>query len=91
MYAEVLNVGTGQWQVGKIENHTARPLSLDEVQEVCRILNAKPALDAHLLKAIAGKLSEEARYVFSGEDPWDTPQAVLDVIEWFDAKLKSMA
>jgi hypothetical protein len=36
----VIKVGSIQWMVGTIENHEARPLTKDEVEEACEILNA---------------------------------------------------
>lgn len=38
-YSPVLHFMSRQWMVGKIENHSARPLTQDEVDEVCKKLD----------------------------------------------------
>jgi hypothetical protein len=42
IYSPVLNIGTRQWQVGIIEDHTARPLTEDECIVAANRLNEPP-------------------------------------------------
>ncbi len=41
MYARITGIGSNLWMIGKIEDHTARPLSIEEIDVACDILNAK--------------------------------------------------
>ena len=41
-FQPVLHVGSQTWMVGVIQNHQARPLTRQEVEEVCAQLN-RPA------------------------------------------------
>lgn len=35
MLSPILNVATGQWTIGRIENHTAKPMSGAEIEALC--------------------------------------------------------
>ena len=39
MYSKVMDVYYKRWQIGKIENYTARPLEESEIENICTIMN----------------------------------------------------
>lgn len=41
MIYEAISNFTGDWRVGKIENHLAKPLTREECEEACRLLNSQ--------------------------------------------------
>lgn len=51
-YSPVLHVASSYWMVGWIHGHTARPLTREEADNACRMLEAMPALvnAAHFLE-----------------------------------------
>lgn len=45
-YQPVMHAGSRLWMLGRIEYHTARPLTREEVDAVCGLLNsATPAVE----------------------------------------------
>lgn len=63
LYKPVIHAGPRTWMLGCVEKHTARPLTADEVEEVCVRLN-QSALQPLTLEALQKELDErEERFI----------------------------
>jgi len=57
IYERIMQIRSGRWEIGVIEDHQARPLTEEEMQEAINKLNAVPSAPVQP----AGSLREDVR------------------------------